>query len=114
MGTTRSPRETTGTQMKIAYQNVGKGLVATQEVLTWGAQEGIVVVMIGEMWEGKWDGKVYRQSHPSYERIIISEDGSVGGYANRKVAKRARPAGKGRGWARISVEGYHITGYMER
>lgn len=53
LGTKGPQRRHTLMQMKVAYQNVGKGLVVTQEILTWGVQEGIEVVMIGEMWEGK-------------------------------------------------------------
>ena len=100
--------------MKIAYQNVGKGLVATQEVLTWGAQEGVDVVLIGEMWKGEWDGKVHRQSHPSYEIMNVSEDGTTGCYVRKGVAKGAKPAGKGNGWARIVVEGVWINGVYAR
>ena len=87
--------------MKIAYQNVGKGLVATQEVLMWGAQEGVDVVLVGEMWKGEWDGKVHRQSHPSYERVNVSKDGTAECYVRKGVAKGAKPAGKGEGWVRI-------------
>ena len=114
MGTERSPRETTDAQMKIAYQNVGKGLAATQEVLTWGAQEGVDLVLIGEMWKGEWDGKVHRQSHPSYERVNVSKDGTTGCYVRKGVAKGAKPAGKGVGWARIVVGGVWISGVYAR
>lgn len=64
--------------MKVAYQNVGIELVATQELLTWGATAGMDVIMVGEMWKGKWDGKVHRHSHPYYERVNVAEDGTVG------------------------------------
>ena len=114
MGTERSPRETTNTQMKIAYQNVGKGLVATQELLTWGAQEGVDVVLVGEMWKEEWDGKVHRQSDPSYERVNVSKHGTVGCYVRKGVAKGAKPAGKGEGWARIVVGGVWISGVYAR
>ena len=100
--------------MKVAYQNVGKGLVVTQELLTWGATEGMDVIMIGEMWEGKWDGKIHRQSHPYYERMNVAEDGTVGGYVRKEIAKNTRLGGRGKGWCRISIGNVWVTGVYGR
>ena len=77
--------------------NYRQGVGGNTRGTDMGAQEVVIVVMVKEIWEAKWEGKVHRQSHSSDERIIVSDNMSIEGYVYRKLAKGAKPVGKGRG-----------------
>jgi len=61
-------REGEGEGWKVAYQNVGRGIEATNILLDRGREEGWDFIFVGEAWEGKKGERTTQQGYRVYSQ----------------------------------------------
>ena len=76
-----SPEVTKGREWKVAYQNMGRGIEATNILLDRGRQENWDLVFVAEAWEGKKGERTTQQGY----RMFCQEGSSITLYIQEEV-----------------------------
>ena len=99
-------------EVRLAYMNVGRGIVATHGYLEWCARGEVGVAFVGECWVEREGGRG-TQSHPDYVRVgSVSKVQRVACFIRRTLVDVYRVVECAHRFVCVEVGGVRLGGCM--